>query len=184
MIKYEWLSKQTFKKIKPECISSDLLLISNPQPLLKTLLESSIISHYTLDNSNTHILKVSSKESHVLYTAANGEIGGELEAEQTLTLKGSESCSTITANTLQEAVAQIEGAVTQETLTTEPQVGNQSDQKQFTNSVSSFRDFLQPKSLGTLQSAKAFVHLVRVARRSNKEDISKALGSKKNQPIL
>lgn len=161
----------------------DLPLINNPQQLLETVITSSRSSHYTLDDSNEHPLKIYSTEKHILYPTSHEDIGGELQTEQVLTLKETQTCKIVAGNTLQEAIAQTGEDVTQETLTTQHLYPHE-DQKQFTNAINSYREFLQPKSLGTVQSAKAFVHLVRIARRSTKEDISKALASKKNQPIL
>lgn len=183
MVKYK-KSDQHFIKTKKDCTSSELPFIRNPQPLFQTIVESSRISHYNLDDSDTYFLKVSSKESHILYTAAQDNVGAELEAEQSLKLGQAQECTIISAATLQQAIDLIEGDYTEETLLTEPEVDTHEDQKQFANAVANFRELLQPKSLGSLQSAKAFVHLVRVARRSSKEDISKALGSKKNHAIL
>lgn len=161
----------------------DLPLINNPQQLLETVITLSRSSHYTLDNSNAYFLKISSTEKHILYPTTHEDIGGELRTEQVLTLKETQTCQVVSGNSLQEAIAQIGDDVTQETLTTQHFYTHE-DQKQFINAINNYREFLQPKSLGTVQSAKAFVHLVRIARRSSKEDISKALASKKNQPIL
>lgn len=183
LVKYKWSDKHTFTKVKDGCVSMDLPFVTNPQRLLESIVESSSISQYTLDNSNAYLVKVFAKEKHVLYTTVHGDIGGELEAEQTLTLKGTHTCKIISANSLQGALDQLDNSLNQDSLTTEPLYA-QEEQKQFTNAVNNFRDFLQPKLLSTLPSAKAFVHLVRLARRSSKEDIFKALGAKKNQPIL
>lgn len=183
LINYKWLDTYSFTKTKYGCVSSDLPIISNQQRLLETVVQSSISSHYTLDKSSNYFLKIVSKETHIFYPIVHKNIGGELIAEQILTLKETQSCERISANTLEEAISQIGDAVTQETLATEHSYA-QEDQKQFSVAVNNFRDLLQPKSLGSLQSAKAFVHLVRVAKKSSKEDILKALGSKKNQPIL
>lgn len=183
MVKYKWVDAHVFTKVKDECFSLDLPLINNPQRLLETIVVSSRSSHYTLDDSNGYLLKISSTEKHILYTTVHEDVGGELETEQVLTLKETQTCQIVPGNTIQEAIAQSGDDITQETLTTQFLYTHE-DQKQFINAINSFREFLQPKSLGTVQSAKAFVNLVRLARRSSKEDIAKALASKKNQPIL
>lgn len=183
LVKYKWIGTNNFTKTKQQCSSVDVLYRSNTQPLLETIVESTRSSHYTLDESNTYIAKVSSKETHVLYTTVHENIGGELNAEQSITLKETQKCKIVSATTLHEAIVEIGDAITQETLITE-YFYPQEEAKLFTNAVNNFWSYLQPKSLGSLQSAKAFVHLVRLAKRSSKEDISKALGSKKNQPLL
>lgn len=161
----------------------DLPYINNPQRFLENIVASVRSSEYTLDDNDAYLIRVSSKEKHILYTTINEDIGGELEAEQVLTLKETQTCETVSAKTSQEVIAKFKDVVSEESLKTQ-HFYTQKNEKQFTAAVNDFREFLQPKSLGTLQSAKAFVHLVRLARRASKEDISKALASKKNQPIL
>lgn len=179
-VRYKRDHGQTFEKTKENCSHSDLPFTDSPEPLLRTVVESTRTARYTLSPEGSHILETTSVDLHALRTAVHDDIGSELRAEQTLTLKDSQQCETFSS--LLEAIDSLGSGYTQETLTTE--LETPTEDPKFATSVNNFREYLQAKSLGTVRSAKAFVHLVRLARKSTREDISKALASKKNQPIL
>lgn len=154
---------------------------------MATQVDSSRLIEYEMDKENKFILKVEATEAHQLSLAINEEAGSKIEARLTLTLKDSSKGDLITSDSAETALNDILSKenvqFTQESLIIERELSNEG-KDQLANAVKEARDSLKSSSLGTLSSAKALVSVVLAARKSNKEDIGKMLGAKKNQPIL
>lgn len=173
--------------MKQLCTSPDLPYFTNFDEILATEVDSSRLIVYEMDKENKFVVKVEASERHELSLAANGEAGSEIEARQTLTLKDSGKGDSFTSDSAQNALNDIlskeKVQFTQESLITERELSNE-DKNQLANAIKESRDSLKASSLGSLPSAKALVSVVSAARESNKEEIGKMLGAKKNQPIL
>lgn len=141
-----------------------------------------------MDREGRHFEKISSDERHELFLNVNEEAGSSIETQLVLTMKESKTANVVEKDgvdeALEEAMTKENFMFTQESLLIEREVIDFEEPKSFVNSVNAARDLLKPTMLGFLPSAKVFLNLVAVARKSSKEDITKALGSKKNQPIL
>lgn len=186
-VTYASINVNEFIKAKEACVSSDLPYITNKERPLDTKVTSSRRAEYTLDRLNQYVTKINARELHALYASANEEMAGSIEVEQSLSFTESQKADPVVASSFEDAVSKVgdkTGLIfTQESLTTEREFA-QDDPKQFMNTVNEMREALRPKFLGTIASAKAFLQLVRIARRSNKEAIAKTLAAKKNQPIM
>lgn len=122
-----------------------------------------------------------------MYFLLTKNIGGLLETEQTLALINRDSVQAITENTIEEAVDHVAKTeninfIKDTLLTVNEQVSE--NQASFTKQVDSFRSYLKAKHLGNVKPVKAFVKLVNAGKKANREDILKALQSKKNKDIL
>lgn len=185
---YTSSSPTKFHKTKESCISTDFEYLANPEEILASKVKSLRSVDYEMDPEGKHFKRITSDERHELFLNVNEEAGGSIEAQLVLTLKKSKNAKFIEKETiddaLEEAMAKENLVFTQEALLVEREIIDFEGPKSFVNSVNAVRDMLKPKMLGFVPSAKVFLNLVAIARKSSKEDISKALGSKKNQPIL
>lgn len=185
---YTSSSPTKFHKTKESCISTDFEYLANPEEILASKVKSLRSVDYEMDPEGKHFERITSDERHELFLNVNEEAGGSIEAQLVLTLKKSKNAKFIEKETiddaLEEAMAKENLVFTQEALLVEREIIDFEGPKSFVNSVNAVRDMLKPKMLGFVPSAKVFLNLVAIARKSSKEDITKALGSKKNQPIL
>lgn len=185
---YTSSSPSKFHKTKESCVSTDFEYLANPEEIFASKVKSLRSVDYEMDQEGKYFERISSDERHELFLNINEEAGGSIEVQLVLTLKKSKESNSIEKETiddaLEEALTKENLVFTQESLLVEREIIDFEEPKTFVNSVNAVRDLLKPKMLGFLPSAKVFLNLVAVARKSSKEDITKALGSKKNQPIL
>jgi microsomal triglyceride transfer protein large subunit len=181
---YETIDTTKFRKIKTNCISSDLPYVKTNDPILDVVVTSSRQVTYELDPKLTHVQNIYAKESHRMVLAVKEDLGSSVEADQILSHVKNEKTETIRGPSLEAVVELISTGYTQESLQTEKEDVGNDDGKTFPNFVNEIRENIAAKHLGSLVSAKAFLRLIDVARRASKEEISKVLGSKKNQKIL
>lgn len=180
-------SPNKIEKLKSNCQSEDLKYIKNPEIVLGTEVESSRIITYTLDSQNKYFSTITAKECHKMSPSVKEEVGNQVETRQNLKLIKTQSTDVFNGNDIEEVLAEIEKhdstEFTRESLLTEKEMADEKI-KSFSNAVNDFRDNLKSNLLGSLAPTKAFLQLVSIARRSNKEDISKTLAIKKNQKIM
>lgn len=122
-----------------------------------------------------------------MFPSAKEEVGNQVETRQNLKLTKTQTTDVFNGNSIEEVLMEIEKndgiGFTRESLLTERDIAEEK-LKSFSGAVNDFRDNLKSSLLGSLTPAKAFLQLVSIARRSNKEDISKTLSAKKNQKIM
>lgn len=162
---------------------------NNPELVLKTEVDSTRLTTYELNPEGENIRKISLEETHTVFTAVKEEIGNQIDVSQKLILtetpKASFSLSITSLEDVINAVSKREGAsFTQESLMTEREDLQHDGATTFTNVVNEYRESLKSSLLGTLTAAKVLPRILAVGRRAKKEDIVKALGSKKNAGIL
>lgn len=136
----------------------------------------------------THINSINSKEFHSLALSVKEEIGSKIEVDNQLMLLRSDTIESSQEDSIENAISEIESVekvtFVKETLLTRSENLGSEKTVDFTRSVKSLKDFLKTKELGTLRATKSFIKLINIAKKSNKEDISKALSQKKNKDIL
>ncbi|CAH1977992.1 unnamed protein product [Acanthoscelides obtectus] len=184
---YTSQSSTKIVKTKSNCTSDDFYRVNNPHEFLRVNRNSFITVEYEADSSKTYLNSIVARENHVMYLPIKEDIACRVKSEQILSYVSSEKIRILEASTVEEAIESIsktEGLIfTQETLLTERESLDE-ETHSFTKQVDSLRGYLDAKDLGSLKPAKAFIKLVTTARRASKDDISKALSSKKNKGIL
>lgn len=182
------LHPQKMLKTKTDCVSRDLPYLKNPDDILGTRVQSLRRAEYEFDEGNSRLISARSKETHAMYLTAKEEIGSFVETTQVLDFLRSEPVETVAGKDLDaalEIISQAEGVTfTQESLLTEREPLALEDVVTFSKRVDQLRDHLKTQNMGTLKPAKAFLLLVQTGRGASKEDILKALESKKNKQIL
>nr|CAI5840522.1 unnamed protein product [Callosobruchus analis] len=184
---YSSESATKIRKMKSNCSSDDFYSTSNSHEFLSVSTKSSRNIEYEADPTNTYLKSIVSTESHVMFLPIKEDIACRVKSEQIFSHVSSEKIGILESNTVEEAIEVIsktDGLIfTQETLLTERESLDEGSSK-FSKQVETLRGYLEAKDLGSLKPAKAFIKLVAVARRASKDDISKALTSKKNKEIL
>lgn len=127
------------------------------------------------------------EEEHQVYMAAKEDVGNKIEVAQILRFVKMGTCPILDGDNFDlvfDRIVSAGGPYTIESLISEREYVKNDESKSFSNIINDYRDSLKAKSLGSLASAKSIIPLVKAARKSSKDDISKALHSKKNQKIL
>ncbi|RZC38190.1 microsomal triglyceride transfer protein large subunit [Asbolus verrucosus] len=181
---YRSIDANRFEKIKTNCVSSDLPFRKTKDAILDTIITSSRHVTYELDPRLDRIKAIYAKETHQMFLAAKEDLGSLIEADQILTHTKTEKTKIIRGPSLEAVLELISGGHTQESLLTEKEEIVNEEVKTFPNVVNDNRENLTPKNLGGLSSARAFLRLLEAARKATRDEISKVLGSKKNQKIL
>lgn len=107
-----------------------------------------------------------------------------IEAEQFLTYQKTVSGQISQFGGFEEALAALTIGKEETKLLSSKENGKTSEKRLFSKEIGAMRDGLKTNNLGTVKSAKAFLPIFKAAKSSNTEEISKALGSKKNEKIL
>lgn len=185
-VTYSSPSPKTLTKTKESCVCSDLPVVANPELLLGTKLVSSSVSTYELDDQISHVTKIESKESHRAFLVVKEDAGSRTAVHQSLEFVGSQSTETFPDQNWRDIVLGFttNGDLSEDTLLTRKENLVPKKSKSFNDVVGDHRDLLKGKRLGTVESARAFIKLVDVGRRSTKDEIEEVLSSKKNQKVL
>ncbi|CAG9832555.1 unnamed protein product [Diabrotica balteata] len=185
---YSSSSPSKFSKIKTNCKSDDLPYTQNKHNMLGVEVESSRITEYELGSNAFEIKSITSKDSHIAYLAAREEMGNHIESEQTITLTDTSTSKSFEGINIEEVVEKIGKtsgiSFNQETLLTEKEPVTSEEIISFTKTIENLRNQLKNENIGTLKQAKAHIEAVNAGRLAKKEDILKALSSKKNKNIL
>lgn len=186
LVSYTSIGATELLKTITECNSDDLEPLKENDHILGVKGIFSSTTRYQKDA--THINSISSKEFHSLALSVKEEIGSQIEVDNQLVLLRSDTTDSSQEDSIENAVNKIESiekiSFVKETLLTRSENLGSVKSVDFTKSVKSLKDFLKTKELGTLRATKSFIKLINIAKKSNKEDISKALSQKKNKDIL
>lgn len=186
-VRYSVLSPYKFRKYKSNCNVPEFKYVSNPELLFTTKVTSNRVVEYELNDDFTHLDELVAAETHEMFLSLKEEVGNKVIVNQHLNLLSEEKATTsFTGSSFDEVLNSInkEHSVTEEALLAEKENVEDKPLEGFQKSVNNFRDLMKNKHLGSITSAKAMLSLISTARRTNKEEIAKTLGSKKNEPIL
>ncbi|KAJ3658869.1 hypothetical protein Zmor_010585 [Zophobas morio] len=181
---YHTIDPTKFQKTKTRCLSPDLPFVRTPDSLLDVIVSSTRQTTYELDPQLTHFQTIYGKETHRMIPSVKEDIGSMVHADQILNFVKKEKTDTLRGPSLEEVLELVMNGHEEDTLLTEKEDIGGEERKTFPNIVNELRDNLAEKNLGSLVSAKAFLKILEVARKASKEEVSKVLGSKKNQKIL
>ncbi|XP_044760118.1 microsomal triglyceride transfer protein large subunit [Coccinella septempunctata] len=175
-------------KTKRDCISSDLPYLKNPELSLDAIVTSTRQVDYVFDQNYQHFQTVRSQETHVMSVSSREDFGNQVHSDHFLEFAeaSQDKISALRGNTADDALKKLISSenLSEESLRTDKESGQNEDAKGFSESVNEVRELLASELLGTAGPAKAFLKLVYTARGASKKDIQKTLNSKKNAKIL
>ncbi|XP_017781565.1 PREDICTED: microsomal triglyceride transfer protein large subunit [Nicrophorus vespilloides] len=182
-VKYTSDGPNRIVKNKWSCQNSDLERSKNPDPLLGANVDSKRVISYEF--SVDRIENVIGEEEHEMSLSAREQVGNKLISRQELQFERFEIVETVNAKNYLEAFYELESTSYDEhSLVSELEHFAYDDGKTFAQIVGNLRNNLITSKMGSITSAKSFLKLVDKARHSIRDDISKALTSKKNNKIM
>ncbi|KAK9887790.1 hypothetical protein WA026_000103 [Henosepilachna vigintioctopunctata] len=186
-VEYISTNHQKITKTKRNCLSPDLPYLRNPQTALDAIVESSRVIEYEFNHNLQFFKTMKSNEKHVMSVSTNKDFGSQILSEQVLEFdRVTQDKFPVLTGTVDHILNNLIAAeeLSEESLCTVKENVQNEEASSFFAAVDELRSQLSSELLGTTGSAKAFVKLVSLARKSNKEDIKKTLKAKKNVNIL
>ncbi|KAL1497490.1 hypothetical protein ABEB36_008445 [Hypothenemus hampei] len=175
------------KKEIQQCTDEDLNTANVYDPILGVKILSNRLIEYSFTN-NDHVNFVQGilhQENHRVLNEAREELVALIKVEQTLKYEDTQDSVPLNVNNLEDAIKQLHNEdFEEESLSIKANHFENRGKNDFRDKVAALRHDLTDKHLGKLQSAKAFLSLIDLARSSATSEISKVLTSKKNNKIL
>lgn len=180
-VRYRGTSRTGIRRMNTNCIHEN-----SPSRVIRpeVPLQASVQSYRSTDYdffSDGSIQKIESRDYFHIALQANREIGGSVDS--IIVLKSDENVATDTASvvnkkSLKEFLSSLKNYKGEplETITQSVEASTNQNLKQ---AVKEYEKALSTSSIGTVQSAKAFLNILPIARVAEKEDIVELLKSKK-----
>lgn len=142
---------------------------------------STRVTEYT--TSEDLLKTVKQIEKHFVSFQSKRDLGSLIEAEQFLIYQKTVT-GQISLGSFEEVLVTLTSDKEETKLLSSREKEKFNEKRLFSKEIGAMRDGLKTSNLGTVKSAKAFLPIFSAAKSSNTEEISKALGSKKNEKIL
>lgn len=179
VVRYRNTSPSAFRRMKQNCVleNKTVQIVRSEEPL-----QASVQSHRSADYEffpGGSLKKIESRDYFHIALEINQKIGGSVDSSVMLRSdENSETVDVIENKSVKEFLSQLNNYKS-ESLETVPQSVAASIDGNIKKAIEDNEDVLVTSNIGTVQSAKAFLNILPIARVATEKDLIKLLESKK-----